>query len=113
MQMLDFNALQTPTLPIKLRDEDQTVVEVTFPEVDLIDRLMAMVPELERVTETKDGATIRAVYGLMAELMNNNEDGLKFTAEELRDRYNVNLLHVFQFVAAYMEFIGEAQNAKN
>lgn len=113
MQMLDFNALQTPTLPIKLCDEAQTVVEVTFPDVDLIDRLMAMVPELERVTETKDGATIRAVYGLVAELMNHNTDGLKFTPEELRDRFKMKLLHVFRFVAAYMDFISEAQNSKN
>ena len=113
MQMLDFNAITQPTLTVKLRDQEQTEVSLMFPDVDQMDRLMAMVPELQKVTETKDGTTIRAVYTLVAELMNNNEDGLKFTAEELRERYNLKLLHVFQLVSAYMNFINEAQNAKN
>lgn len=113
MQMLDFNALQTPTWPVKLRDKDQTEVNLNYPDVDLIDRLMAMAPELQRVTETKDGATIRAVYELMAELLSYNADGFKFTAEELRDRYKMRFLDMVMLVAGYMDFISEAQNAKN
>lgn len=113
MNMLDFNAITSPVWPVKLKDADQTMVSIMFPTVDLFDRLAAMIPELEAVRETKDGKTIKAVYGLVAELMSCNEDGFVFKAEELRDTYHMSLLDVFKFVAGYMEFIGEAQNAKN
>lgn len=113
MQMLDFNALEQPTWPITLRDAEKTVVNLTFPTVELFDRLTAMVPELEQVKQTKDGNTIRSIFNLVAELMNCNEDGFEFKAEELRDRYRMRLLDVFTFVAGYMDFIGEAQNSKN
>lgn len=113
MKMLDFNALQQPTWPLRLKDEAQTVVNVSTPTVELVDRLVSMTPELQEVAKTKDGQTIRAVYGLVAELLNCNDDGFIFTAEELRDKYKMSLLDVFRFVAGYMEFIKEMQDAKN
>lgn len=113
MKMLDFNALTKPTWDIKLKDEAQTVVHISAPTEQLVDRLVAAAPELQKVAENKDGQTIRAVYGLIAELMSCNEDGFKFTAEELRDKYKLTLFDVFQFAAGYMEFIKEMQDAKN
>lgn len=112
-KMLDFNALQQPTWPIKLKDEAQTVVNLTTPTVELVDRLIAAAPELQEVAKSKDGKTIRAVYELIADLMNCNDDGFAFTAEELRDKYKLTLLDVFRFSAGYMEFIKELQDAKN
>jgi hypothetical protein len=111
--MLDFNAIQQPTWPIKLKDKDQTVVNLSTPTVELVDRLIAAAPELQDVAKSKDGKTIRAVYGLVADLMNCNDDGYTFTAEELRDKYKMTLLDVFRFSAGYMEFIKEIQEAKN
>ena len=113
MQRLDFNAIAQPTWEVQLRDEAKTVVVLTAPDVDLVDRLTALGPDLRKATESKDGGTIKAVYGLIAELMSRNEDGYTFTAEELRDRYNMRLLDVFRFVAGYMEFIKEIQGAPN
>ncbi len=113
MKMLDFNALQQPTWPLRLKDDNQTVVNVSMPTVELVDRLTAAAPELREVTKSKDGKTIRAVYELVAELLNCNDDGFTFSAEELRDKYRMSLLDVFRFVAGYMEFIQEIQNAKN
>lgn len=113
MKMLDFNALQKPTWPIKLKDEAQTVVNLSTPTVELVDRLIAATPELQEVAKTKDGKTIRAVYALIADLMNCNEDGFTFTAEELRDKYKMTLLDVFKFSAGYLEFVKEMQDAKN
>ena len=113
MKMLDFNALQKPTWPVKLKDEAQTVVNLSTPTVELVDRLIAATPGLQEVAKNKDGQTVRAVYGLIADLMNCNEDGFTFTAEELRDRYKMTLLDVFRFAAGYMEFIKEMQDAKN
>lgn len=113
MKMLDFNALQQPTWPVKLKDEAQTVVNLSAPTVELVDRLIAATPALQEVAKNKDGQTIRAVYELIADLMNCNDDGFIFTAEELRDKYKMSLLDVFKFSAGYMEFVKEMQDAKN
>ena len=113
MQMFDVNAIQQPVLDVKLGDKDQTVVHLTYPTVDLLDRLMAVAPEIEEIAKKKDGAIIRALYGVIADVMNCNEDGYTFTAEELRDKYRMSLLVIAQFIAVYFEFIDQANNAKN
>jgi hypothetical protein len=113
MKMLDFNAIQQPTWAIKLKDDAQTVVNLSAPTVELLDRLTAATPELQEAAKTKDGKTIRAIYALIADLMNCNDDGYTFTAEELRDKYRMSLLDVFKFVSGYLEFMKEMQDAKN
>lgn len=113
MKMLDFNAIQQPTWPVKLKDDDQTVVNLLTPSVGLLDRLTAAVPDLQEVTKTKDGRVVREVYALIADIMNCNDDGYTFTAEELRDKYRLTLLDLFKFVAGYLEFVKEMQDAKN
>lgn len=112
-KMLDFNAIQQPTWPVKLKDKDSTVVNLTAPTVELLDKLMAAAPELKETAEYKDGRTIRAVYELVASLMNCNDDGYTFTAEELRAKYRLSLLDIFRFVSGYFDFIKEIQDAKN
>lgn len=113
MKMLDFNAIQQPTWPVKLKDDAQTVVTLSAPSVALVDRVAASAPGLQEVAKTKDGRTIHAVYELVADIMNCNDDGFTFTAEELRDVYKMTLLDIFMFVAGYMEFIKEIQDSKN
>ena len=113
MQMLDFNALQQPSWPVKLRDDEQTVVHGSAPTVELYDRLIAATPELENVSKTKDGRTIRALYNLVADIMSINDDGYKFTGEELRDKYRLTLVDIIRFVGGYLKFQKEIQDAKN
>jgi hypothetical protein len=113
MKMLDFNALQQPTWQVKLKDDAQTVVTLTTPTVDLVDRLLAAAPDIETAVKTQDGRTIQATFELIASIMNCNEEGLTFTAEELRDKYKLTLVDLFCFVAGYMAFIKELQDAKN
>lgn len=113
MKALDFNAIEQPSWAVTLKDDAKTVVHLVPPSVELVDRLVAMAPELQGVAEHKDGRTVRAVYTLIADVLNCNDDGFKFTAEELRDAYRLSLLDVFRFTAGYMEFIKEIQDAKN
>ena len=113
MEMLDFNALEQPSWPIKLKDEAQTVVHVSAPSVELYDRLIAATPELQNVAKEKDGQTIRALYNLVAEIISINEDGYTFTGEELRDKYRLTLVDVIRFVSGYLKFQKEIQDAKN
>ena len=113
MQMFDVNAIQQPTMPVTLGDKDRTVVHLTYPTVELLDRLMTVAPEIAEIAEKKDGAIVRALYGVIADIMDCNDDGYTFTAEELRDKYRMSLLVVAKFVAAYFEFIDQANTAKN
>ncbi len=113
MQMLDFNALQQPSWPVKLKDDEQTVVHVSAPTVELFDRLVAATPELENVSKTKDGRTIRALYNLVADIMSINDDGYKFTGEELLGKYRLSLVDVVRFISGYLQFQKEIQKAKN
>lgn len=113
MKALDFNALTQPTWQITLKDDAHTVVNLSAPTVDLLERLIAAEPGMNEAAKTKDGRVIRAVFELTAEVMNCNDDGFTFTAEELRDKYRMTLLDVFRLHAGYMEFVQEIQNAKN
>lgn len=113
MRMFDFNAVQRPTWPVKLGDADGTVVNLSYPTLELADRLTAMAGEIGDIAAKKDGKAIREAFGILAEVMSCNEDGFTFTAEELRDKYSMNLLIMAQFTAGYMDFLKEANNAKN
>lgn len=113
MRMFDFNAVQKPTWPVKLGDADGTVVNLSYPTLELADRLTMLATEIGDIAAKKDGRTIRDAFGIIAEVMNCNEDGFTFTAEELRGKYRMNLLVMAQFVAGYLDFLKEANDAKN
>ena len=113
MRTLDFNALEKPVLELTLKDEAKTVVRVTAPTEELVERLTAAAGELQKVINDNTGETVRSLFELIAELMNCNIDGLTFTAEELRDKYKMNLYDATVLVQAYLEFINELNEAKN
>ena len=113
-EMFDFNAIEKPVMPVKLgQGADETVVHLSYPSVELLDRLTSMADELPAIVEKKNGYTIRATFGVVAEVLSCNEDGFTFTAEELRDKYRMTLLGVARFTAQYFEFIKKANDAKN
>lgn len=113
MKTLDFNALEKPVLELTLKDAAKTVVRVTAPTEELVERLTAAAGELQKVIKENNGETIRSLFELIAELMNCNVDGLTFTAEDLREKYNMRLFEATVFVNVYLEFIQELNNAKN
>ncbi len=113
MQMFDFNAIQKPTWPVKLADDAQTVVHLSYPSLELSDRLMAMSESLKDVVSQNNAETVRKAFGVVAAVMSCNEDGLTFTADELRDKYNMTLLGMVRFTAGYLTFLKEANEAKN
>lgn len=113
MEMFDFNAVQKPTMPVKLGDKDGTIVHLSYPTLELADRLTALAAEIGGIAAKKDGKTIRDAFSIIAEVMNCNEDGFTFTAEELRDKYRMTLLVTARFTANYLDFLKEANDAKN
>lgn len=113
MKKLDFNALEKPVLELTLKDEARTVVRATAPTEELVERLMSASTELKKVINDNTGETVKALFGLIAELMSCNLDGLTFTAEDLRDKYGMKLYDATVFVKVYLEFIQELNSAKN
>ena len=112
-KMLDFNALQHPTLPITLKDANRTVVHIAPPTVKLLERLQAVAPDLTEIAQQKDNRMTNALYSLIADLINCNDDGYVFTGESLMGEYNMSLYDVVFFIRAYFDFIKEIQDAKN
>lgn len=112
-RVFDFNSLEQPVLEVTLKDEAKTTVRLTVPTEELFERFVGMSQEMEKLVKNPDGALIRAVYNLWAEIFSCNADGLAFTAESLRDTYNIKLAHLICFQPAYLDFIAEIQNAKN
>lgn len=110
---LDFNVLTAPTLPLIMRDERRTEIIVTTPSEQLVEELQVVAPELERVLHAGDAESIKAVYNLAAKLISCNRSGLQVTAEDLRDKYKLNLEALIVFYSVYLDFLNEITNAKN
>lgn len=113
MAKLDFRALKRPTLEIVMNDEAGTLLRLTTPREELIEKLQAALPELEKVCARGDADSIRAVYDLAADLMSNNLTRVAVTADDLRGKYNIGLEDLIVFFSAYLDFIAEITNAKN
>ena len=113
VKTLDFNALERPVLELTLADKDKTVVRAIPPTEELVERLMSASSEMKEVVKEGTADTVRALFELIAELMSCNLDGQTFTAEELRDKYNMKLYEATVFVKTYLEFIQELNSAKN
>jgi hypothetical protein len=84
--------MQEPTLDVTMRDAAQTVIHITYPDVDLFDELTAAdAPSLA----SGDGASLRLNYALLAKIMSNNLDGITVTTTESAPagyEFNVQIL---------------------
>lgn len=111
---LDFNAIQKPTLKLTMKDDARTVVNVSAPSLDFVERAQALDPVIKKLQKGGDAREVfRKIYEFYAEVLSDNEDGLKVTADELRNVYKLSLMDLFALQAIYMEFIDDIKNAKN
>lgn len=111
---LDFNAIEQPTLDVTMRDEKRTVLHLSVPSVDFVEKLQALEPVLAKMKKGNNAAeSVKQVYSFFAKIFSHNEDGIEVTAEDLRDKYRLNFLHLLQLYAEYKGFIDDIKNAKN
>jgi hypothetical protein len=110
---LDFNRIQRPTLELIMCDEARTVINVTTPSEELVEKMVANLPELEAAAKRNDAESIRSSYILAAEIISCNLEGITVTAEELRDKYKMKLDYAILFFNAYLDFVHDIQEAKN
>lgn len=109
---LDFNSIEKPTLELRMKDEARTKITVCTPTQALIEELEA---NYSSIKEAANGTeeSIAIMFTLMAKLINCNLEGITVTAEELRDKYDMEFIDALLFFSAYMEFIDDIKTAKN
>jgi len=112
-KVLDFNAIERPVLELIMQDAARTHIRVSTPTESLVEELAELAPQLEKVLQSKDAESVKAIYDLAARLINCNRDLIKVTPEELRDKYSMNFESLVIFFGAYVDFINEMTNAKN
>ena len=110
---LDFNVIVPPTLPLVMCDPERTKVDVVAPTEGLVEELEALAPAMKESLDADEEASVPAIYDLAARVISCNKQGLRVTAEELRDKYKLNLEALIFFYNAYIDFIAEITNAKN
>lgn len=110
---LDFNLVAPPTLPLVMRDDNHTQITITYPNEGMIEELMAVAPRMQEMLQEDEDLATPVVYDLAARLMKHNKEGLQVTVDDLRGKYRMNLELLLVFFNAYLDFLGELNNAKN
>ena len=111
-RVLDLNEVQSSFMDVTLRDEARTVVHLDLPTEALVNDLQNMQTSLDEL-KTGDQPAIKAIYDLMAKLINCNLDLFQTTGEELQKKYGMNLVVTLAFFNAYMDCVTELSNQKN
>lgn len=112
-RMLDLNALEQPTMELKLRDDARSVFRVIAPSTRLVEKFIEAKAEIADVAKNHDAARIKKLFDLTAEIISCNADYITVTAEELRDKYRLTFGDIVVIFAAYLDFIKEINSAKN
>lgn len=112
-KILDFNAIEQPTLEVVLRDKAKTHLHITAPSVELVERLQANTESITKACKTKDMKSLQVCYDLAAEFVSCNQEGVQINGDELRGVYGVDYTLLFVFFVAYQDFITDIKQAKN
>lgn len=113
METVRLSVHRPPVMPLEMLDSAGTVLHIMTPSVDMVEKLQEQFPVLmtgEQV-DSREGAI--AAYGLAAQLMSRNLDGIQVTAEDIRDKYNLTRYDVLQFFSSYLDFLAKVKTAKN
>ena len=110
---INFRAFAQPTLPLTMNDSEETVLTLTAPTVELVERLEANEDEIIAVFQRGDRTSVAEIWSLVADLISCNREGVKVTAEELKGRYGMTYPMLMVFFTAYGEFVAEIETAKN
>lgn len=112
-KLLNFNQYRPPVLPLELMDDKRTRLNLSPPTVDLQEELRARQSELRELLSQEDAEMVNALYDLAARLINCNRNLKRFTADELRTTYRMDVEDLVLFYRAYADFLLEIENAKN
>jgi hypothetical protein len=113
MNALNFNRYRPPVLPVEMRDDDRTVINVTLPTVELQEELRATAREMTALLTGGDEDQRVAIWDLAARLMSCNRNMRKITPEVLRKDFRLDEEDLVVFFRFYADFLNGTENAKN
>lgn len=113
MKTLDFNTINRPALQLVMQDEAHTTIKVGLPKEALIEELQEITPALQEANSSGNGDALAMCYNLAARLISCNHSGIIVTAEELKNKYKMDLECIILFYSAYLDFVNEVSNSKN
>ena len=112
-KVLDLNDLKIPTLDIIFADEARTTIHVTAPTEALVSEMEGWVKSGLSPLAQGDRASVETAYDLTARLLSCNQENISLTADDLQNKYNIDLWTLLAVIKAYAEFISEIKNEKN
>lgn len=113
MEILNFDKYRPPILPVQMRDDQQTILNVTPPTFALQEELRAKAPGLNALLDSSEEEQRGAFWDLAARLMSCNRNHRHITAENLRTVYRLDEEDLVVFFNLYAEFLNNLEHAKN
>ena len=110
MTTLDFRKTKKNYLKITLPDEAETSLSVLQPTKELFHKMVAMSEEVGSISGS-DLDALDEVYGVCAELMSRNKEGLVVSKSNLE--HILDFEDVVTFLRAYSAFVGALVHGKN
>lgn len=98
---------------LRLEMDDETIIRVTVPTVEMVEELKTSLPSLMAVLKGEGPETKKALYELAANLINCNLDAERVTVADLVNKYDWSVEDLTKFYLDYMAFIEEIEKEKN
>lgn len=110
MTTLDFRKQKKNYLKVTLPDEAETSLSVLQPTKELFHKMVSMSEEVAGISGS-DLDALDEVYGVCAELMSRNKEGLVVSKSNLER--SLDFEDIVTFLRAYGAFVGAMVHGKN
>lgn len=107
---LDFTTRKKEYLTVKLNDEKKTVLLIGTPTKKILDEFISINDQISE-SEGADKEAVNDLYRVCARVMSFNKGGIKITAEDLGEFFDLE--DVMTFFNAYSDFMASVTNVKN
>ncbi|MBR3690849.1 MAG: hypothetical protein IKL97_07120 [Eggerthellaceae bacterium] len=110
MTSLDFRKTKKNYLKVTLNDDAETNLSIMQPTKELFERMVAMSEEVANISGS-DLEALDEVYGVCAELMSRNKEGLIVSKSNLEA--TLDFEDIVMFLQAYSAFVAGIVHGKN
>ena len=111
--MAKVNSYKDKRPRLRLELDEETIIRVTVPTVDMVEEFRASLPELLTVLKGTGPDSKKALYEMAANLINCNLDAERVTVADLVNKYDWALEDLTKFYLDYQAFIESIENEKN
>ena len=111
--MVHTSSFKTKRPRLRLEMDDETIIRVTVPTVEMVEEFKDALPALMPVLKGEGPESKKALYELAANLINCNLDAERVTVADLVNKYDWSVEELTKFYLDYMAFIEGVENEKN